>query len=355
MPYMDISTCQDRTYMMVFAHLAFICLPAELFITQYSEQWKKEKRLYVKALRGFGFGASSAEGKIQAEVDVLINQLLKFQEEAGEDGVSLSDPLSTAAANFIFSIILNEHYEPDDPALKDMKHMLKELFNISFTSVAVLEVLPVWLSKLLMPSLYKKLPGRLAELRHVIIRKIKKHQETHTPGEPRDFVDVILDEKVARDINHEEVADSCIVTLPDSLDNLPLAVEWLMLYVTKHPEVQAKIHSHIDEVIGKDRKPSLADKPNLPYLEAVMLETLRLATPVPVLLFHAVNENVQLRGYDIQKNALIMGNVSAVHFNPEVFPEPHLFRPERFINSEGQLVNADLIIPFGIGRFFDKT
>ena len=323
---------------------------AEHFITSYSEEWKKERSKYVKALRGSGFGTSTAEAKIQAEIEVLIKQLQKSQ-DANEEGINLSEPLSTAAVNFMCGILFNEHYETDDPAFLHLKHLIKEMLNFDFAQMGMLDMLPVWLSKLMMPSLFKEVPARLNTLRQVVVEKIKEHQKSHTPGEPRDFIDVLLDERAGKDINYESMADSCVATLPDATDNLPLAVEWMLVYVTKHPEVQAKVHSAIDDVVGKDRKPTLADKPNLPYLEAVMLESLRLSTPVVMLPYHAVNKNVKLRGYNIPKHAVIMGNVAAVHFDPKVFPDPYQFKPERFINTDGKLFKVDTIMPFGIGKF----
>ncbi|KAJ8472424.1 hypothetical protein ONZ45_g16660 [Pleurotus djamor] len=70
-----------------------------------------------------------------------------------------------------------------------------------------------------------------------------------------------------------------------SIDTTLTAVSHVLLAIAKHPEVLAKAQKELDTIVGADRMPSFADRPNLPYVEAVYKETLRWASPVPLSTF----------------------------------------------------------------------
>ncbi len=75
------------------------------------------------------------------------------------------------------------------------------------------------------------------------------------------------------------------------------------------PEVQKVAQAEIDRVVGRVRLPTLSDRPNLPYIEAVILETLRWHPISPIPLAHECEEDDVYRDYLIPKGALIMANV----------------------------------------------
>ena len=62
-----------------------------------------------------------------------------------------------------------------------------------------------------------------------------------------------------------------------------------------HPEVAQKAQREIEAVVGSDRLPNFADRPSLPYVDAIMSEVLRWGAPVPLGMTHAVTSNAQIR------------------------------------------------------------
>jgi len=70
-----------------------------------------------------------------------------------------------------------------------------------------------------------------------------------------------------------------------------------------HPEVQRKAQQQLDEVVGHGRLPTLADRPNLPYLEAIYRELIRWKVPAPVALPHVSTQDDHYKGYFIPKGA----------------------------------------------------
>lgn len=67
---------------------------------------------------------------------------------------------------------------------------------------------------------------------------------------------------------------------------------------------------------------------------------------------HMTNEDVQIAGYCIPKNTIVMGFLTTSHLDPKYFPEPRQFRPERFIDDvTGTITQHDQFIPFSLGNW----
>ncbi|KAI9058748.1 cytochrome P450 [Trametes sanguinea] len=119
-----------------------------------------------------------------------------------------------------------------------------------------------------------------------------------------------------------------------------------------HPEVQKRAQAELDAVVGQDRLPEFTDRTSLPYINAIVKETLRWHNITPLGSGHRCMEEDEYRGWRIPKGALILQNVWAILHDPEVYPEPDIFRPERFLR-DGQL-RSDVLDParvaFGFGR-----
>jgi cytochrome P450 len=117
-------------------------------------------------------------------------------------------------------------------------------------------------------------------------------------------------------------------------------------------DILPKAWEEIDRVVGSERAPTWSDEPNLPYIRAIVKETLRWR-PVAVLggQPHASIKDDYYKGYYIPKGATMLGNLWAIHLNPEDYPDPNRFRPERFL--DGSLRNypqAQGHSSFGWGR-----
>ncbi|XP_057802391.1 6,7,8-trihydroxycoumarin synthase-like [Salvia miltiorrhiza] len=125
-----------------------------------------------------------------------------------------------------------------------------------------------------------------------------------------------------------------------------------MTALMKAPIVMKKVQAEIRNLIGEKGKLDEGDLPNLPYLTAVIKETLRLYPPAPLLVPRQTIEKCTLEGYEIQPNTVVFVNVWAVARDPKYWENPDEFMPERFLNSNihditGQDFRA---IPFGSGR-----
>ncbi|EKM75591.1 hypothetical protein AGABI1DRAFT_79751 [Agaricus bisporus var. burnettii JB137-S8] len=126
-----------------------------------------------------------------------------------------------------------------------------------------------------------------------------------------------------------------------------------ILAMLLHPDVQRKAQAEIDAVVGSSRLPDFDDMPHLPYLSAVLRETLRWNPVLPLGIPHLTTEEDIYDGLRIPKGSMIIANSYAMLHDEDNFPQPELFKPERFL-KEGKL-NPDVLNPettatFGFGR-----
>uniref|UniRef100_H9GLJ9 Uncharacterized protein n=1 Tax=Anolis carolinensis TaxID=28377 RepID=H9GLJ9_ANOCA len=202
------------------------------------------------------------------------------------------------------------------------------------------------------PGIYSKLYDS-KDLRLFVAKRIKKNQETLDPNFPRDYIDCFL-------VQMEKVpySEYNIKNLQLSILNLILAgsetgsctLKYGFLFLTKYPEVQAKVHEEIDRVIGHDRVPNTEDRRQMPYTDAVIHEVQRCSDVLPMSVAHMVTCDTEFRGYLIPKGMTVYPILSTVLHDPTMFKSPNVFNPENFLDENGRFKKNDAFVPFSSGR-----
>ncbi|KAG1899819.1 cytochrome P450 [Suillus fuscotomentosus] len=139
--------------------------------------------------------------------------------------------------------------------------------------------------------------------------------------------------------------------IPEVGQQTATAICTVLMAAAHFPEEQAKVQAELDAVIGRGRAPTFADKPSLPHLEAFISEALRWRPLVPFGLPHRTTEDViwASENYCIPAGTTVFGNQWSISRDPEVYPDPDAFKPQRWIDSQGRLRDDLAFFVYGFG------
>ncbi|XVF13298.1 hypothetical protein REPUB_Repub08aG0196800 [Reevesia pubescens] len=190
----------------------------------------------------------------------------------------------------------------------------------------------------------------------IIDQRLKVDKESgKTPGEFKDFLQYLFqlkdeeDSKTPMTMNHiKALLLDMVVGGSDTSSN---SIEFTLAEVINKPEVMRKAQQELDEVIGKDNIVEESHIHKLPYLLAIMKESLRLHPVLPLLVPHCPSEDSTAGGYAIPKGSRVFVNAWAIHRDPSIWENPLEFNPDRFLNSNWDFSGSDFrYFPFGSGR-----
>ncbi|KAI0635409.1 cytochrome P450 [Trametes polyzona] len=124
-----------------------------------------------------------------------------------------------------------------------------------------------------------------------------------------------------------------------------------ILAMALHPEKLRRAQEELDRVVGMDRMPRVTDRTNLPYVDALVKETMRWHPVVPLGIARATSSEDAYRGYNIPKGTIVMPNVWAIAFSQQGPYDPYEFVPERFLVEDKDARPLDpSLYAFGFAR-----
>lgn len=139
------------------------------------------------------------------------------------------------------------------------------------------------------------------------------------------------------------------VMLTAGTDTSVSTMEWGLSLLLNNPKALTRAQKEIDNTIGQSRLLDDSDLPNLPYLHGIINETLRMYPAAPVLVPHESSAPCTVGGYHVPKGTMLLYNLWAVQNDPKLWDGPREFKPERFVDLEGQR-DGFMLMPFGYGR-----
>ncbi|CAG2110465.1 unnamed protein product, partial [Medioppia subpectinata] len=284
--------------------------------------WKEHRRFALQAMRDLGFGKGSMEDRIGDE----ISHFTKLIDETNGQGFNFHKILTPSMSNNICHLVFGHRMDFNDPKRIIFDNMLDTLAK-QFSMLGV-------------------------------FKEIESHQKTLDPNNNRDYIDGFLNEMKIRQQKDPNTSFTINKLSANSRaffgagsETVRTTVEWLVLLAVKHKDIQKRLHEEIDDVIGRDRSPTWADRLDMPYIQAFINEVFRWKTIAPLNLMRSASEDAYILGHFIPKNTRIMANIWAVHYDPKVWDNPDQFNPNRFLTPDGKhLIKTEALIPFSYGK-----
>ena len=111
-------------------------------------------------------------------------------------------------------------------------------------------------------------------------------------------------------------------------DTTAITLDWAMLYMVLNPDIQTKVRQELDQNIGS-KKAKMNERNEIPYTEATIHEIQRKANILPLSVFHCTKGSVDVGKYTLPDETVIIPFLGDIMNDPEHFPEPSKFKPER--------------------------
>ncbi|XP_071482210.1 cytochrome P450 2J4-like [Diadema antillarum] len=307
------------------------------------QEWVDHRRFGLAALRNFGMGKKSLQHSINQEARILAETM------AGYNGSPFNPALviNNAVSNIICTITFGHRFEYSDPKFKEM---IRRINYFVAEDPGVLSTLPVFFMN--------ERRRNLLEVKKFLEDDIREHEKNFDPNDVRDVIDMYLLEVQRAQKSGEktefgmEKAWALIFDLfLAGTETTSTTLLWAFLFVAGYPEIQEKILSEINDVVGNSRTPEYEDRTSMPYTEATLMEVLRFRPIAPSGVPHRCTVDMKVRDYDIPKDTNIGINVLYIHHDPKIWGDPEVFRPERFLSEDGkEVVKNEAYLPFGVAR-----
>jgi cytochrome P450 len=173
-------------------------------------------------------------------------------------------------------------------------------------------------------------------------------KDTYQPSYTSKLIHALKNEgKAAKEEMIEAIKWTAAVIFAGGSDTTVSTLTAFILAMVLNPDVQQKAQEEIDRVIGSDRLPAADDQEHLPYINAVIKESLRYFPVAPMGNTHQTEEEIFFRGYRIPKGSYILPCTWWYLNDPKIYPEPSKFAPERYMEPRNE---PDPVDAFGHGR-----
>ncbi|EGN98514.1 hypothetical protein SERLA73DRAFT_169465 [Serpula lacrymans var. lacrymans S7.3] len=319
-----------------------------MVLLQYGDDFREQRKHLYRTI-----GSRSSMQKYE---NLMEGNSQRFLRNVLRDPSRVGHHVRTTAGSNILRI--SHGYEAqnvDDPFLKVAD---KAMHYYSVTTAAgaffvdimpILRYLPDWFPGTQFKTIGKNGHESLAEMTTKTHEYVKEQMKAGTAL--HSFTSELLEDREVSAKEEHLIKWSALTLYAGGSDTTVAAIHSFFLAMTLFPDVQKKAQAEIDSVIGTNRLPTIADRQDLPYINAMVLEVLRWHVLGPLGVAHASSEDDVYNGFFIPKGSIIVPNIWKMLHDPEVYKNPEEFNPDRFIASEGKPAETD---PrgtcFGFGR-----
>ncbi|XP_062087829.1 trimethyltridecatetraene synthase-like [Humulus lupulus] len=289
-----------------------------------------------------------------------MNALLKVLYASADKPIALKEQLSNVSLNVISRMVLGKKYTDESEnaivSPEEFKKMLDELFLLSGV-LNIGDSIP-WLNFLDLQGYIKRMKAVSKKLDKFLEHVLDEHNERRKGVKDyvaKDMVDVLLqfadDPTLEVKLERHGVKAFTQDLIAGGTESPTVIVEWAISEMLKKPEVFNKATEELDRVIGRERWVEEKDIDQLPYINSVAKEIMRLHPVAPMLVPRSTRENCQVAGYDIPKDTRVLVSVFTIGRDPSLWDQPEEFMPERFLDKSIDVKGHDFeLLPFGAGR-----
>ncbi|XP_028264690.1 cytochrome P450 3A40-like [Parambassis ranga] len=253
-----------------------------------------------------------------------------------------------------FSVDIDSINHPSDPFVANIKRMVK--FNFLNPLLVFVVLFPF-----LLPILGKMdvtfFPADVLKFFYSFLKTIKSDRKKNEHKSRVDFMQLMVDYQTSenntekgqqKSLNDNEILAQAMIFIFAGYETSSSALGFISYNLATHPDIQKTLQEEIDETFPEKSQPTYEGLMEMEYLDMVVNETMRLY-PIANRLERMSKVSVEINGVTIPKGTTIMVPVYTLHRDPTLWPEPEVFKPERFSKENKDNIDPYAFLPFGAG------
>ncbi|EKM77722.1 hypothetical protein AGABI1DRAFT_42888 [Agaricus bisporus var. burnettii JB137-S8] len=317
----------------------------------YGSGWRNRRRAFQNLFH---------QNEVKNYLPIQLKSVRTFIRNVMESPDEFSEWIHFYTSSSIMEIMYGMKTKPEDPYIDNAKKAI-EGFNEAAVpgkflveTFLVMKHIPIWFpgAGWKRQALFWRDVNREVRVRPFNLVKDQVNEGTATQSVCRTLIGNLPDSTAPDRIVKENIAiDTCAVSFIGAAETSHSAARVFFMAMLLNPEVQKKGQAELDKVLN-GRLPEPNDGPSLPYISAMVKETLRWQLVLPFAVPHVAIEADEYNGYYIPKGTIVFGNSWTFMHDPEVYKDPETYIPERFL-KDGKLdssIRDPSTAVFGYGR-----
>ncbi|NWR37564.1 CP3A9 protein, partial [Tachuris rubrigastra] len=291
--------------------------------------------------------------------DILVKNIEKQLKK--DDSLSVKDIFGSYSMDVVtstsFGVNIDSMNNPKDPFVTEMKKLVRFDF---FDPLFILSFVFPFVTPLLVKMNFSFFPTDAVDFFMRSITKIKKEREKEAHKGRVDFLQLMIESQNTashdnKEANHSnkaltdtEVLAQAFIFIFAGYEPTSNTLGYLAYELATHPDVQQKLLEEIDTVLPNKAPITYDAIMKLEYLDMTVSETLRIY-PLGGRIERTCKKDVEINGVTIPKGTVVTIPPYVLHRNPEYWPNPEEFRPERFSKENKESMDPYTYLPFGAG------
>ncbi|XP_023238259.1 cytochrome P450 4c3-like isoform X2 [Centruroides sculpturatus] len=312
-------------------------------LTSSDGKWRNRRKLLTPA---FHFRILEDFQDIFYEQSNVLVEKLK-ETKAGEI-IKMSELVTLCTLDIVgdsaMGVKLNAQLSTDNEYVKAVKNVTRSIVQ--------------WFSKpwYWFPPLFYVIRRR----KEIVIEEIEENQTMDDFQEEREilgikkrraFLDLLLYHHLNDgSLTEEDIREEVDTFMFEGHDTTSMGISWTLFLLGLYQDAQEKVFRELNDIFGDDTNRTIKtdDLKEMKYLERVIKESLRLHPSVPFILRRA-SEELKIGEYTIPRNSSIFVYIYGIHHNPEVYENPEIFDPDRFLPENCENRHPFAYVPFSAG------
>jgi cytochrome P450 len=301
------------------------------------ESWLRQRRLMQPA-----FHRQRLDQLSQRIVELTEETAVRWQQYAASgQAVDVNDEMMKLTLQIVVKSMFSED-------ISDRLDELSHAFDIAQHFIYWYRrnplAMPLWLPT---PANRRFLQAR-KQVDKIIYDLIAKRRQQ--PNEANDLLDMLLaarDEETGEGMSDEQLRDEIVTIFFAGHETTVTMLTWTWYILTTNSQAEADLQAELTAVLHGN-PPSFSDLPQLDYTERLLYETMRIYTPTWIFAREAVADDV-VQGYALKAGSSLLISSYVTHHNPEFWPQPETFDPDRFLPENVASRHRYAYLPFGAG------